>query len=295
MTDSYVFRFIFCEICTMAAVLYFVIMVFPCGRSKKVTVLIGYGMALVYTAIMLVLGLDISGNGIPFRSVLLLTQQIILPCYLIGNRKWYRYIGISIMADLVSACLGSVLFTPFYYLSVGESSLYTARVNEYLYHVSGNFYLMIIYVTANFLGYFFMTKMIRWTFKKEKRKKHVLNITQGCFAMTYFIIGVIMIPSGVAAIRSANVISFITEGVGMLLIIQGMNWEKTMEIKNQELIRIRERIQYEQYLRIQKRQQRARKVRHDLADHMLTVQLLLEKGELEKARSYIESCNVTEE
>lgn len=53
-------------------------------------------------------------------------------------------------------------------------------------------------------------------------------------------------------------------------------------------------MQYEKYLNIQKRQQRAKRILHDLVDHMTTVQLLLEQGDLGKAQSYVYSYRFKE-
>ncbi len=289
MFDSYGFRFALCEVCTMAAVLYFLISVLPCRRSKKVAVLIGYISTAVYTAIMLVTGKDIAGDGAVFRSILVITQHIIIPCYLIGDKSWYRYIGITVIGDMGSSCLGSVFFIPFYSLLMGGSMKDLSNVSYDAYYKPGTFYLIVIYMILNFLAYFLVVKLLKWLMKPEKRRIYVMNISQGCFIMLYIMVGIIVLPNGSVLLQSIGIMSFITELLSLVFIIRGLIWEKTVDAKNREMIQIRESIQYEKYIKIQEKQQRARKILHDFADHMTTVQLLLDKGDIKKAKSYVNS------
>ena len=290
MLDCYEFRFALSEICTMPAVLYFLMTVFPCRRSKKIAVLIAYAAMTVYITIMFITGADISSDGAIYRGMLLITQHIFLPWYLIGDRSWYRYIGIAVMGDLGSSCFGSVLFTPVYYLMTGNSSLDFESLNGDIYSTPGKFYVLVAFVIVNNLAYFLVTRLLCWIMKKEKRKKRLLDITMGCFIIVHILLGIILLPKGKEIlIEYFGVVSIFTEGLGLLLIIRGLIWEKTVDAKNREMIQIRESIQYEKYIKIQEKQQRARKILHDFADHMTTVQLLLDKGDIKKAKSYVNS------
>ena len=292
MFDSYGFRFALCEVFTMAAVLYFLISVLPCRRSKKVAVLIGYISTTVYTAIMLVTGKDIAGDGAVFRSILVITQHIIIPCYLIGDKSWYRYIGITVIGDMGSSCLGSVFLIPFYSLLMRDSMKDLSNASYDMYYKPGTFYLLVIYMILNFLAYFLVVRLLKWLMKPEKRRIYVMNISQGCFIMLYIMVGIIALPNGLVLLQSIGIMSFITELLSLVFIIRGLIWEKTVDAKNREMIRIRENIEYEKYIKIQEKQQRARKILHDLADHMNTVRLLLEKGKTEKVMNYINEIKV---
>ena len=119
-----------------------------------------------------------------------------------------------------------------------------------------------------------------------------MNISQGCFIMLYIMVGIIALPNGLLLLQSIGIMSFITELLSLVFIIRGLIWEKTVDAKNREMIRIRENIEYEKYIKIQEKQQRARKILHDLADHMNTVRLLLEKGKTEKVMNYINEIKV---
>lgn len=119
-----------------------------------------------------------------------------------------------------------------------------------------------------------------------------MNISQGCFIMLYIMVGIIALPNGLVLLQSIGIMSFITELLSLVFIIRGLIWEKTVDAKNREMIRIRENIEYEKYIKIQKQQQKARMMLHDLADHMNTVRLLLEKGKTEKVMNYINEIKV---
>ncbi len=292
MLDSYGFRFALCEVCTMAAALYFLISVLPCRRSKKNAVLIGYISTAIYTAIMLIFGKDITSDGAVFRYILVITQHIIIPCYLIGDKSWYRYIGIVVIGDMGSSCLGSAFLIPFYALLMGNSMKDLSNASYDMYYKPGTFYLLIIYVILNFLAYFLVVKLLKWLMKPEKRRIYVMNISQGCFIMLYIMVGVIVLPNGSVLLQSIGIMSFITELLSLVFIIRGLIWEKTVDAKNRELIRMRESIQYEKYIKIRDSQQKARMMLHDLADHLNTVRLLLEKNDTEKVKDYINEIKV---
>lgn len=294
MLDSYAFRFAFCEMCTMAATLYFLVSVLPCRRNKKGAILIGYIASVIYTTIMLVTGKDISGDGVIFRYILFITSHIIIPCYLINDKSWYRYIGICIIGDIGSSVLGTVFLTPLYYLLTGGSTQDMPNYMYDLYYKQGMFYLMFLYVVCNSIAYILVTILLKKLMKSEKIKKHIINIAQGSFILIYILIGIIALHNSLVLLQSISAISFISELVAFIFIIRGMIWEKTVDAKNREMIQIRESIQYEKYIKIQEKQQRARKILHDLADHMTTVQLLLDKGDMEKAKDYLQSYNIKE-
>ncbi len=289
MLDCYEFRFALSEICTMPAVLYFLMTVFPCRRSKKTAVLIAYAALTVYIAIMFITRADISSNGAIYRGMLLITQHIFLPWYLIGDRSWYRYIGVAVIGDLGSSCFGSVLFTPVYYLMTGNSTLDFEALNGDIYSTPGKFYVLVGFVIVNNLAYFLVTRLLCRIMRKEKRKKQLLDITMGCFIIVHILLGIILLPKGKEIlIEYFGVVTIFTEGLGLLFIIRGLIWEKTVDAKNRELIRMRESIQYEKYIKIRDSQQKARMMLHDLADHLNTVRLLLEKGDIKRAETYVD-------
>lgn len=88
-------------------------------------------------------------------------------------------------------------------------------------------------------------------------------------------------------ITSSNAITCVMFIAGLLCVVRGMIWEKNEAKKEQEIICFREKLQYERYMHIQSEQERVREIRHDLSDHMITVRLLLEKGDIKKAKEYV--------
>ena len=60
-------------------------------------------------------------------------------------------------------------------------------------------------------------------------------------------------------------------------------------MRKEILIEAQQKLQYERYVQLKQKQNEVRKIRHDLADHMMTVRMLLDRGELEQAREYAEA------
>lgn len=296
MSNIYIFRFIFGEIFSMAAVLYFLFSVLPCRRSKRTAVMIAYIVLAVYIAIMVTAQKSLLSDGMWIRTILFFMEQLVLPCYLIADRTWYRYVSLVIMGDTAGSCLGTVFLMPVYYIvSGGNSALDTMAIQYEMYEKPGSFYVLLIYMVLNFIAYFIMAKGLSKLMEKEKRKKYVLNISLIFFLIEYIGLSFVYMPLDREILRSANIACLVVLDLGLICVVRGMIWEKTDAAKNQQLIGVREMIQYERYLQVQKKQERARKIRHDLADHMLTVKILLEKGETEQAREYVRKFDLRNE
>lgn len=290
MIDTYVFRLFFCEFCTTAAVLYFLFKVLPCRNSKWGAVIIAYAVTIFYCIVMLITQEDIGEGGIVYRSILLISEQQILPCYLIGDKTWYRYIGFTTIGDLIASSLGSVFFTPPYFMLTGGSTLDISHTVYDVYRGEGNFHILLIYVIANFLAYLAVAYVVRKITRSKRRAEHLLFVCQILFVVIYIANSMFTFPNREISIQSTSVNNLIILGLAFVFFVRGMVWERTEVIRNQKLIQIRETMQYERYQQIYSRQQKARAVRHDLADHMQTVKLLLEKGDLEGAEKYVRDC-----
>lgn len=291
MNTAYIFRFVFAEIFSMAAILSFLFLVLPCKKNrKKGAIIIAYFMVLVYVAIMIGLGKNLYTDGIPYRSILMVTELFILPAYLIKDKKWYRYIGLASVGNMTASCIGTFLYQPIFYLATGKSVLDPQATDQMLYREPNSFYLLFLYQMVNFIAYFLLGKIWRKVAGKEIRKKRILIFAQVIFVIEFVCINAFFVPRSEEELILANIVSLISMNLGLLFIVRGLIWEKTIFKKEQEFIQMRENVYYDSYQQISQEQERAREVRHDLADHMQTVQLLLENGEEAKARAYIEAC-----
>ena len=291
MSSIYIFRFIFSEVISMVAVLFFLFTVIPCRRSKVTACIIAYAGVLVYLAVMLGMDKSVLGDGIWVRPILLITEQFILPCYLIGDRMWYRYVGLVPLSDGIAACMGSILFTPIYYFASGGGSTFNTDAMQYeMYENPGNLYILVVYLILNFISYYILTKILLKLMENEKRKKYILNISLIFFILQYVALNFIYIRQD--SFAYANFTCFVMLGAGLFCLVRGIAWERTDAEKNRRLAEIREKIQYEKYMHIQSNYEKARRIRHDLADHMLTMQLLMEKENVERAKEYIKEVNI---
>ncbi len=291
MSSIYIFRFIFSEVISMVAVLFFLFTVIPCRRSKAVGCMIAYVTLSVYLVIMMVMNRSPLSDGIWLRPILLIMEQFILPCYLIGDKIWYRYVGLVPLGDGVASCLGSILFTPVYYFASGGGSTFNTEAMQYeTYEKPGNLYLLVVYLILNFIAYYIVSKILLILMKKEKRKKYILNISLIFFVIQYVALNFIYM--GMESFLYAGFTNFMMLNIGLICLVRGIIWEKTDDEKNRRLAEIREKIQYEKYTYIQNNYDKARRIRHDLADHMLTMQLLLENENIERAKEYIKEVNI---
>lgn len=282
-------RFIFSEIVMMATVLYYMFSILPCRRSKWKVVMIAYVSVFIYLFIMIATGKSFYGDGIYFRAILILTEQIVIPCYLIGDKTWYRYMGIAILGDAVASCLGGGFISLFYGLWNRSYSFDTVVIQDVMYTQEGKFYLLFIYLVFNFFAFFLVAKLVKKLMEKEKRKNIVLNVALILFVGATLMLNIIFLVSRHDGkyITSSNAITCVMFIAGLLCVVRGMIWEKNEAKKEQEIICFREKLQYERYMHIQSEQERVREIRHDLSDHMITVRLLLEKGDIKKAKEYV--------
>lgn len=291
MSSIYIFRFAFSEVCSMAAVLFMLFTILPCRRSKVTACIIAYAGVLVYLAFMLGMDKSVLGDGIWVRPILLITEQFILPCYLIGDRMWYRYVGLVPLSDGIAACMGSILFTPIYYFASGGGSTFNTEAMQYeMYENPGTIYILVVYLILNFISYYILTKILLKLMENAKRKKYILNISLIFFIIQYIALNFIYIRQD--SFFYANIACFVMLGVGLFCLVRGIIWEKTDAEKNRRLAEIREKIQYEKYTYIQNNYDKARRILHDLTDHMLTMQLLLENENIERAKEYIKEVNI---
>lgn len=292
MDYIYSFRLIFAEIFSMAAILTFLFSILPCDKSrKKGSIFIAYAMVVVYLTIMIGFQKDLFSDGMPYRPILIVTELIILPAYLVNDKKWYRYIGLASL-DMIISCVGSLLYAPFHYLIMGSNVFYSAGE---IYRAPDGFLGLLVYQVVNFLTYFGAGKLWKVIPLKETKEKKVLLIAQFVLFLEFFCISFPFLLKGDAMLLYTSISSLVPTGLGLIFIVRGLIWERMVFKKEQKLIQMREQIYYDWYQQISQKQKRAREVRHDLADHMQTVQLLLEKGEITKAQTYIETCNVKEE
>lgn len=291
MSSIYIFRFVFSEVCSMAAVLFFLFSILPCRRSKAVACVIAYAVTAVYLVLMMVMDKSVLGDGMWLRPMVLIMEQFILPCYLVGDRMWYRYVGLVPLGDGIAACLGSILLIPVYYFATGGGSTFdTEAMQYYMYEKPGNLYLVVIYLILNFIAYYIVSKILLILMKNEKRKKYILNISLIFFILQYVALNFIYIRNN--SFYYANFTCFVMLGAGLFCLVRGIMWEKTEAVKNQRLAAIREKLQYDKYTYIQSNYDKARRIRHDLTDHMFTIQLLLENEDIERAKEYIKKINI---
>lgn len=168
-------RFIFSEIVMMATVLYYMFSILPCRRSKWKVVMIAYVSVFIYLFIMIATGKSFYGDGIYFRAILILTEQIVIPCYLIGDKTWYRYMGIAILGDAVASCLGGGFISLFYGLWNRSYSFDTVVIQDVMYTQEGKFYLLFIYLVFNFFAFFSCCEAGKKTDGEREKKEYCIE------------------------------------------------------------------------------------------------------------------------
>ncbi len=288
---EYVFRLGLGEVFTAAAVLYMLFSIFSefCQGKKVKAILLYAAFETAYVVLLAITEESLMGDGIIARIIMMVADFFIMPCYLLGDWRWYRYIGLTLLGEMISSSLGTLLFEPVLRLARGRNGGYMQSMVDAIYKDSRGFPLFLAYYALNFLGYFLLSKIFKWIIRSARREKVLLNISQAIFCSLFFAMSFGFVISGenIAFPTAITVLTICT--LGVIFIIRGMIKERIYLMRKEILIEAQQKFQYERYVQLKQKQNEVRKIRHDLADHMMTVRMLLDRGELEQAREYAEA------
>lgn len=287
--SEYIFRFALGEVFTEAAVLYcfFSLASDYCEGRKRKAVLIYTLIEAFYVFMLAVTGWDLMGNAIILRTIMIITDTIFMPWYLVRGWQWYRYITLFFITQMNSSSLGMCLFYPILNLIVGENEFYMGTLVVQMYKEEGELLVLPLYFLVNFVAYFAVTKITKRIMRSEKRKRRLMNICQILFCAYFLSMSFAFADYGAGSVIVANATIIFNCTITVIFIVRGIILENTYIRREKIFMERQERYQYKRYTRLKERQNEARKIRHDLADHLQTVQLLLQRGEPERAREYV--------
>ena len=288
---EYVFRLGLGEVFTAAAVLYMLFSIFSefCQGKKIKAILIYAAFETAYVVLLTITEESLMGDGIIARIIMMVADFFVMPCYLMGDWRWYRYIGLTLLGELIASSLGTLLLEPVFRLAGGMNGRYMQSITDTIYKDPKGFPWLLIYYALNFLAYFLLSKILRKILRSARRERILQNISQAIFCSLFFIGSFGFVIAGESIVVPTVITVLTTCTLGVIFIIRGMIKERNYLMRKEILIEAQQKLQYERYVQLKQKQNEVRKIRHDLADHMMTVRMLLDRGELEQAREYAEA------
>ena len=154
-----------------------------------------------------------------------------------------------------------------------------------------NFYIAIVYILLYYCIYKYAAKLIQsWKKSRATKKMKCFATFLGCQIITLWGYGWIYLFEAKLWIQVISVLStlgVVLSGYSLLYAVQEIAKKAELSIKN-EYMEQEQKMQMQHYNSLNEQYILIRKLRHDILNHIYTIQILYQNGEIEKANQYLD-------
>lgn len=287
MTPKFIFLFCLAEIITYAATYLMLSFVMPIKRSNiwKMWV-VGYSFIILYLIILFCGHFDIMSNGVVLRLMVTIPEYYILPFLFAEKRPW-KWVGFGLTNSFLLGFFVEGIFLSSYIKRMDKYSNITDLSKKLADIVYDDLGIFCVWMASVMVVNILLILCYRALLKREKAWNRFLNVTLvlGC---TYMMIMVAAFLGGNDTNGFYGMIFACTHVACMSgSIIYGVYTEKKQAALKRKLLQMQLEVQSEQINKMIESQNNTRKKRHDLKNHIETIQMLIREDKKDVANEYV--------